>query len=108
MDFSLEQAHQVDALRIEGVADHIAYTPAAIEHVRKEVGDHQAIIGFAGSPGPWPRLWLRAVVRAITSARGHLFMKNPTYLTPCLKNNLCNHCLSTGANRRRRGCPSTF
>ena len=50
VDFSLEQAHQVDALRIEGVADHIAYTPAAIEHVRKEVGDHQAIIGFAGSP----------------------------------------------------------
>ena len=26
VDFSLEQAHQVDALRIEGVADHIAYT----------------------------------------------------------------------------------
>ena len=50
VDFELQSNADIEKLTPEGAADKIAYTPAAIEHVRKEVGDHQAIIGFAGSP----------------------------------------------------------
>ena len=50
VDFELQSSADIEKLTPEGAADKIAYTPAAIEHVRKEVGDHQAIIGFAGSP----------------------------------------------------------
>ena len=50
VDFELQSNADIEKLTPEGATDKIAYTPAAIEHVRKEVGDHQAIIGFAGSP----------------------------------------------------------
>ena len=50
VDFELQSSADIEKLTPEGAADKIAYTPAAIEHVRKEVGNHQAIIGFAGSP----------------------------------------------------------
>ena len=50
MDFKLNSKADVDKLDPSRVMDHIGYTPDAIRHVRKELGDERAIIGFAGSP----------------------------------------------------------
>ena len=50
MDFELNSKADVDKLDPTRVLDHIAYTPEAIQLVRKELGDERAIIGFAGSP----------------------------------------------------------
>jgi uroporphyrinogen decarboxylase len=50
VDFELSSRADVDKLDPSRVLDHIAYTPEAIKLVRNEVGDNQAIIGFAGSP----------------------------------------------------------
>jgi len=50
MDFQLNSKTDVDRLDPSRVTDHIAYTPEAIQLVRKELGDERAIISFAGSP----------------------------------------------------------
>jgi len=50
MDFQLNSKADVDRLDPSRVLEHISYTPDAIRHVRKELGDERAIIGFAGSP----------------------------------------------------------
>jgi uroporphyrinogen decarboxylase len=50
VDFQLQSMSDIEKLIPEGAANKIAYTPAAIELVRKEVENQCAIIGFAGSP----------------------------------------------------------
>lgn len=50
VDFQLNSNADVDRLDPSCVLDHISYTPDAIRHVRKELGNERAIIGFAGSP----------------------------------------------------------
>jgi len=50
VDFALNSKADIDKLDPARVTEHIAYTPAAIELVRKELGADRAVIGFAGSP----------------------------------------------------------
>lgn len=50
VDFALDSKADIDRLDPSRVTDHIAYTPAAIRAVRRELGNERAIIGFAGSP----------------------------------------------------------
>lgn len=50
MAFRMADRADVERLDPSATAEHTAYTPAAIRHVRKALGDERAIIGFAGSP----------------------------------------------------------
>jgi len=50
VDFALNSKADIDKLNPSRVTEHIAYTPTAIELVRKELGTERALIGFAGSP----------------------------------------------------------
>ncbi|MCF7848066.1 MAG: uroporphyrinogen decarboxylase [Kiritimatiellales bacterium] len=50
MDFQLNSKADVGKLDPARVLEHTAYTPEAIRHVRRELGNERAIIGFAGSP----------------------------------------------------------
>ena len=85
VDFKLQSNADIEKLTTEGAADKIAYTPAAIEHVRKEVGDHQAIIGFAGSPWTLASFMVEGGSSRDNLSSRALIHENPTYLTPCLK-----------------------
>jgi len=51
MEYRIESQAQVDALRgPEVIAEKLAYVPAALRLIRKEVGDTKAVLGFGGSP----------------------------------------------------------
>lgn len=51
MAYRLETRAQVDALRDpEVIAEKLAYVPAALRLIRKELGDTKAVLGFGGSP----------------------------------------------------------
>src|SRR5690606_506141 len=51
MAYRIESQAQVDALRgHEVIAEKLAYVPAALRLIRKEVGDTKAVLGFGGSP----------------------------------------------------------
>ena len=51
MEYRIESQAQVDALRgPEIIAEKLAYVPAALRLIRKEVGDTKAVLGFGGSP----------------------------------------------------------
>ncbi|MCH8540385.1 MAG: uroporphyrinogen decarboxylase [Opitutales bacterium] len=50
MDFAVRSAEQIRALTPEKVPEHLAYVPAALKLLRKELGERKALLGFTGSP----------------------------------------------------------
>ncbi|MCC6414514.1 MAG: uroporphyrinogen decarboxylase [Opitutaceae bacterium] len=51
MAYRLETRAQVDSLAgADAVAEKLAYVPAALRLIRKELGDTKAVLGFGGSP----------------------------------------------------------
>jgi uroporphyrinogen decarboxylase len=50
MEFAIRSAADVDRLDVAAVTDRLAYVAEALRLVRHELGDHTALIGFAGSP----------------------------------------------------------
>lgn len=51
MEYRIENRAQVDALRgPEAIAEKLAYVPAALRLIRRELADTKAVLGFGGSP----------------------------------------------------------
>jgi uroporphyrinogen decarboxylase len=50
MTVKIESAADVDKLRVEGVADRLAYVAEALKLIRRELGAHTGLLGFAGAP----------------------------------------------------------
>lgn len=50
MDWKLDHPNQIIQLSADSAVEKLSYVGLAISLVRKEVGAHKAIIGFAGSP----------------------------------------------------------
>ena len=50
MDFSICSDEDINRLSVEGIAERLAYVPAAIRMIKSELSGRTALIGFAGSP----------------------------------------------------------
>jgi uroporphyrinogen decarboxylase len=50
MDYALDSAEKIEQLDGSNVAERLAYQADALRLVRKELGEGQALLGFAGSP----------------------------------------------------------
>jgi len=50
MEFALDSAEKIERLDGNNVAERLAYQAGALRLVRKEMGEGQALLGFAGSP----------------------------------------------------------
>ncbi len=50
MDFTLDQAADIDKLQPQGALDRLAYVPEALRRLRATLGDTKALLGFGGSP----------------------------------------------------------
>jgi uroporphyrinogen decarboxylase len=50
MDYALDSAEKIDRLDGNNVAARLSYQADALKLVRQELGDQQALLGFAGSP----------------------------------------------------------
>ncbi len=50
MDFKIQSASDIEKLSVEQVCEKLSYVAAALNILRKELGDQTALIGFSGSP----------------------------------------------------------
>jgi uroporphyrinogen decarboxylase len=50
MDFTLEGANDVAALKVAALEEKLNYIPRALQLLKKTLGEETALIGFAGSP----------------------------------------------------------
>jgi uroporphyrinogen decarboxylase len=50
MDFKISSAADIEKLSVERVCEKLNYVAAALNILRKELGDQTALIGFSGSP----------------------------------------------------------
>jgi uroporphyrinogen decarboxylase len=50
MDFAITSRADIQKLSVERVVEKLAYVDRALRLVRQELGDHTALLGFAGSP----------------------------------------------------------
>ncbi len=50
MDFAIESPADIEALSTDAIVDKLRYVGDALSLIRKELGDHRALIGFGGSP----------------------------------------------------------
>lgn len=50
MEWAVESAADIDRLDASAVPERLAYVPAALRLIRKELADTKALLGFAGSP----------------------------------------------------------
>lgn len=50
LDFAVESTRELERLDPDRVRDRLAYLPEAIRHVRQQLGDQTALLGFAGAP----------------------------------------------------------
>ncbi|MCF7797946.1 MAG: uroporphyrinogen decarboxylase [Lentisphaeria bacterium] len=50
MAFAVQTEADITRLSVDGVAEKLAYVPAALSLTREKLGDKTALIGFAGSP----------------------------------------------------------
>jgi uroporphyrinogen decarboxylase len=50
MEYALDSASAIHALRVEGAAEHLQYVAEAMRATRNELGSQTALLGFCGSP----------------------------------------------------------
>ncbi len=50
MDFTVQSRADIEKLSVEGVCERLGYVDKALRHLRKELGERTALIGFSGSP----------------------------------------------------------
>jgi len=64
----LRSAAQVRALPVPDPEQDLGYVMEAVRTIRRALARRVPLIGFSGSPGPWPPTWSRAGARRTSPA----------------------------------------
>ena len=77
MEFAVDSPERIRRLIGSGAADRLRYVTDALSLVRKELGSHNALIGFAGSPWTLARYMIEGSSSAKTCSAKKLFYTEP-------------------------------
>jgi uroporphyrinogen decarboxylase len=65
----------VQALPIPDPEDELGYVMNAVRTIRRELKGDVPLIGFSGSPGPWPPTWWRGQLKAFTKIKQMMYAR---------------------------------